>query len=60
MTRREEKIAETMLAALRAIVARIDGVWDDPDLVDLGPLSLNMVGDVRDFANRAIRGATAS
>lgn len=36
---------EHMLRALRAIKARINGVWDDPDLISFGPLG-NMNEDI--------------
>ena len=37
------------LAALRAIVARVNGVWDDPDLMEFGPLSTESA-DVEEIA----------
>jgi hypothetical protein len=46
----------TALRALRAIVARIDGVWDDKDLMVFGPLSTNTLDDVYEIARSAIRG----
>jgi hypothetical protein len=47
------------LAALRAIVARIDGVWDQPDLVAFGTLHPNTMADVRTIACSAIAAAEA-
>ena len=38
--------------ALRAIRARINGVWDDPDLQKLGPLSEYASEDVLGILNR--------
>lgn len=35
------------IRALRAIRARIDGAWDDPDLMEVGPLFINPVEDIR-------------
>ena len=46
--------APNMLAALRAIVARINGVWDDPDLMLFGPLSTNALADVEWIAKETI------
>ena len=42
-----------LVAALKAIVARINGVWDDPDLVALGPLSTESA-DIEQIAKLAI------
>lgn len=47
----------TALRALRAIVARIDGVWDDKDLMAFGPLSTNTLDDIYEIARSAIRGS---
>lgn len=33
-------------AAVRAIIARINGVWDDPDLIAVGPLSTQPLIDI--------------
>jgi hypothetical protein len=33
-------------SALRAVYARIQGIWDDPDLQHLGPLSTNQTQDI--------------
>jgi hypothetical protein len=46
--------APTMLAALRAINARIDGVWDDPCLVSFGPMSPDALADIRLIANAGL------
>jgi len=40
-------------AALRAIAARVNGVWDDPDLIAFGPLGMMDV-DVVALVNAAI------
>lgn len=46
--------APAMLDALKAIVARIDGAFDEPNLVELGPLCSDPDEDIRYIANRAI------
>ncbi len=46
--------APELLAALKAIVARIEGVWDDPDLMAYGPLDINSDRDVMAIAQQAI------
>lgn len=38
--------AEDAKSALRAIIARIKGVWDDPDLMAIGPLHSDPMYDV--------------
>lgn len=38
--------AEAAKAAVRAIIARIKGVWDQPDLKAFGPLSTSTLDDV--------------
>ena len=48
---------EITLSALKAIVARIDGVYDDPFLVAFGPLSVNRIQDIKEIAHRAIEQA---
>ncbi len=45
--------APDLLAALRAIVARINGVWDDPDLMVFGPLTTESA-DLEAIASQAI------
>jgi hypothetical protein len=52
------KAAPDLLAALRAIQARIQGVWDDPDLVNFGGLMEDTKADVLDMAQAAIARAT--
>ena len=41
-------------AALKAIVARIDGVWDNPELVEIGPISTDTISDVHRIAKNAL------
>lgn len=41
-------------AALRAILARLDGRWDEPALAAFGPLSRDRLLDVREIAARAL------
>jgi len=43
-----------LLTALRAIVARVDGVWVDPSLVAFGPLSTNTASDCAAIARTAL------
>jgi len=43
------------LNALRAIVARINGEWDQKDLVAFGPLATSTIEDVLAIANAAIK-----
>lgn len=54
------KATGDLAAALRAVKARVNGVWDDPDLMAFGPLG--MLGeDVTAIVNVAIektKGAT--
>ncbi|TSA08039.1 MAG: hypothetical protein D4R73_09285 [Deltaproteobacteria bacterium] len=45
--------APGLVSALRAIVARISGVWDDPDLMAFGPLSATDY-DVEEIAKLAL------
>jgi len=40
--------------ALAAIVARINGPWDDPHLAEFGPLSADALEDVLRIAESAI------
>jgi len=47
--------AERYERALRAILARIDGVYDDPDLMSMGPLHTDRGADVRHFAEEALK-----
>ena len=47
-------VAPTMATTLRAIVARINGEWDNPDLVAMGPLSVDSSDDIRDWSEAAI------
>lgn len=42
---------------LKAIQARISGVWDDPALEAFGPLSSDTVKDVLTIAEQALREA---
>lgn len=49
---------KTMLSALRAIIARVDGVFDDPDLMAVGPLLPDSDEDVVYIAKKAIKQAT--
>ena len=44
----------TPVQALRAIIARIDGVFDDKDLMAFGPLSTNTLNDIYEIARNAI------
>jgi hypothetical protein len=44
----------TPLQACKAIMARIDGVFDDPHLTTLGTLSTDTLSDVRFIARQAI------
>lgn len=46
--------APAMLAALEAIIARIDGEYDNPALVAFGPLSIDTETDCKDIAVAAI------
>ena len=46
--------ATDLLAALRAIVARINGVWDDPDLLAFGELLPDTEADIEAIASQAI------
>jgi len=46
---------ETLLIeALKAIVARYDGVFDAPELVVYGPLTWSVSGDMKSIAERAL------
>lgn len=47
LQRERAKNPPVEIRALRAIRARLDGVWDDPYLVEVGPLSINPVEDIR-------------
>lgn len=53
------KAAPKLLAALRAVRARIRGEWDDPDLLAFGPLAIKDE-DVLAIAERAIAAAEAA
>ena len=46
--------APDLLAALRAIVARINGVWDDLDLMSFGELLPDTEADIEIIASQAI------
>lgn len=50
--------APELLSALKAIKARINGVWDDPDLMAFGPLSANGDDDILELTTAAIAKAT--
>ena len=52
--------APELLAALRAIQARIKGVWDDSDLVKFGELMVDSNEDILDIAEAAIAKATTN
>lgn len=45
--------AENAKAAIRAIIARIQGDWDHPDLKAVGPLSPMTIDDVLMIAQKA-------
>ena len=44
----------TLESALIAIIARIDGVFDKPELVAFGPLSIDLRADILAIAEIAI------
>ncbi len=46
--------APDLLAALEAIAARVDGVFDDPALMAFGPLSIDTEADCLAIARAAI------
>lgn len=46
--------APDMLRALEAIRARIDGDWDHPSLVAMGPLNTDIILDCARYADAAI------
>lgn len=46
--------APDLLAALEAIAARVDGVFDDPALMAFGPLSIDTGADCSAIARAAI------
>ena len=46
--------APDMYEALKAIVARIDGDFDNPELMKRGPLSFYGMNDIVRFANEAL------
>ena len=50
--------APEMLAALQAITARVNGVWDDPALLSFGDLSENTIKDTMRIARTAIAKVT--
>jgi hypothetical protein len=54
MSRQLELDRAMLLETLRAIAARIDGEWDHPALVAMGPLNTNTISDVALFAETAI------
>jgi hypothetical protein len=43
-----------LVRALRAIVARYQGEWDQPDLKAFGPLTVQTQGDMYDLAAEAL------
>lgn len=45
---------EQMESALRAIIARIEGVFDDPDLMSFGSLGFMMSDDILAIARKAL------
>lgn len=49
-TPRELKLEST----LRAVRARIQGIWDDPDLMEKGPLSTDTTADVLAYVEEAV------
>jgi len=52
------RTANTILAsALAAIIARIDGVFDDPALVDFGTLSTSVDDDIEEIVTRSLDAA---
>jgi malonyl CoA-acyl carrier protein transacylase len=46
----EVKLKMTSEQAIKAIIARIQGVYDEPNLVSFGPLSTNRLQDILDIA----------
>lgn len=52
--REETQRHEAALAALRAIRARVDGVWDHPDLKAFGPLHSDPMKDIMAIAHTAL------
>ncbi len=46
--------AESLRCALRAIIARIEGEWDQPDLVRAGPLDVDELVDIKRIAEKAL------
>lgn len=56
ITQREQLLAENerLRSALRAIIARVTGTFDDPDLLPYGPLMSTTV-DVPHIARTALR-----
>ncbi len=50
----------TLTSALNAIVARIDGRFDDADLIAFGPLQTNAESDCREIAQAALLESPAS
>jgi hypothetical protein len=46
--------APKMASAIRAALARVNGVWDDPDLVACGPLSSLASLDVQEILESAL------
>ena len=49
-----ENYIPTPEQAIRAIIARIDGVFDDPDLLAFGPLHIDKMVDVKEISNAAL------
>ena len=43
-----------MLRCLKAIKARLNGVWDDPDLMSFGELTYNPKDDIADFVDQTL------
>ena len=52
--------APELLSALNAIVARIQGEWDQPDLIAYGPLHTSSEHDCERIARAAIAKATTN
>lgn len=48
------ELADELAAALQAIRARVNGVWDDPALTAWGALSPNSVQDVLEISKAAL------
>lgn len=50
---REDALCQRQERALRAILARVDGVWDDKDLVSFGPME-TFVEDIKRIAKSGL------